>query len=216
MTLAIRPLFTVVAAAMLLVNCSQSPKQRAARYLDSGKAFLQKQDYASAILQFKNAASELPGEAEPFYYMGLTYIATSHAKEAVECLLRATQVNPKFVDAQVKLAELMILSHQQALLRQAQGRLDGVVSDHPDNTDALALLASVQFQAGDLRDAEKYLNEALEKHPDQLKIGHGVGLVKAVPKQLDGGRRDPEAGSFAVSAFAGSAGGARGTLSPDG
>jgi len=49
--------------AMLLLNCSRSPEQKAARYIESGKTFLQKQDYASAILQFKNAVSELPGKS---------------------------------------------------------------------------------------------------------------------------------------------------------
>jgi tetratricopeptide (TPR) repeat protein len=165
-----------------LAGCSRSPEQQAAVFLKSGKGYFQKQDYASALLQFKNAARALPANAEPFYYMGLVYISTNSPRQAVQSLVKATQLNPKYVEPQIKLAELMVMSHQQDLLQQARERLEGVVAYHPDNSEALVALASERSQSGDLKEAEKYLKDALDKHPDHLAASTALALLKLSQK----------------------------------
>ncbi len=57
-----------------LTSCSRTPQQREARYLELGKKMLEKKDYARASLDFRNAIQVMPGDAEPYYQLGLTYL----------------------------------------------------------------------------------------------------------------------------------------------
>ena len=48
----------VLVASLLLVGCS--PEFREARYLKSGKSYLERKDYARALLEFRNAERTMP------------------------------------------------------------------------------------------------------------------------------------------------------------
>jgi hypothetical protein len=63
----VRVLFLILLIG--LVGCSR--KRTEADFLESGKRFFQKQDYARALLEFKNASQLKQGDAEPFYQAGL-------------------------------------------------------------------------------------------------------------------------------------------------
>jgi tetratricopeptide (TPR) repeat protein len=151
-------------------------------FLKSGKSYFRKQDYASALLQFKNAARLAPKDPEPWFYLGQAYLGVRDARQAIISLVRATQINPKYADAQIKLAELMVWSHRQDLLQSAQERMQMVLSDNPGNSDALVILASAQAHTGDLKDVEKYLKEALDKHPELLSASTALALMKLSQK----------------------------------
>ena len=57
-------------------GCGRSPATLRDKYLNSGKQFLQKQDYSRALIEFKNAARVMPKDAEPHYRAGLVYLDT--------------------------------------------------------------------------------------------------------------------------------------------
>jgi len=168
----------VLAIVSLVLSCSRSPQERAARFVTSGKLLLQKGEYTSAFLQFKNAARLQPRDPEPLYYMGLISITQGRAKEAIAYLKRATEVSPQYIPAQIKLAELMVLSQRPDLRKEAAARARAILEQHPDNADALALLASIQSQAGDLESAEGELREALSHNPGRLEVSTGLASLE--------------------------------------
>ncbi len=168
----------VLAIVSLVLSCSRSPQERAARFVTSGKLLLQKGEYTSAFLQFKNAARLQPRDPEPLYYMGLISITQGRAKEAIAYLKRATEVSPQYIPAQIKLAELMVLSQRPDLRKEAAARAKAILEQHPDNADALALLASIQSQAGDLESAEGELREALSHNPGRLEVSTGLASLE--------------------------------------
>ena len=168
----------VLAIVSLVLSCSRSPQERAARFVTSGKLLLQKGEYTSAFLQFKNAARLQPRDPEPLYYMGLISITQGRAKEAIAYLKRATEVSPQYVPAQIKLAELMVLSQRPDLRKEAAARARAILEQHPENADALALLASIQSQAGDLENAERELREALDHNPGRLEVSTGLASLE--------------------------------------
>jgi Flp pilus assembly protein TadD len=69
-------LFTA-AAVLTLCACSSSPQAKEAKYLEKGKKAYQEKNYAVAIIQFKNAAEAQPRDAEPYYQLGLAYLAAT-------------------------------------------------------------------------------------------------------------------------------------------
>jgi tetratricopeptide (TPR) repeat protein len=142
------------------------------------KAEMEKQDYARAILDLRNATRLLPKDAEPYYLLGLAYLATGEVQTAVKALLRATEIDPKHAAAQTKLAELMSASHDPMVLQDAADRLRSIATLAPENSDALSTLAVVEYALGKPEDAEAHLDAAVGKSPGNLKAARGLALVK--------------------------------------
>src|SRR5262245_55501149 len=70
--------FAVLSHALMIIaispGCRTSPEANEAKYLKRGEALVAKKDYPRALLEFRNAASAMPKDAEPYYRMGLVYI----------------------------------------------------------------------------------------------------------------------------------------------
>ena len=64
------PLRFASAALMLLLTtsgCQTTPQAKEAKHLQRGEALMAKQDYSRAMLEFRNAATVMPKDAEPHY-----------------------------------------------------------------------------------------------------------------------------------------------------
>src|ERR1035438_3502043 len=102
-----------LSAGILAVGCSRSPETKEAQYLKRGATLVAKKDYGRAGLEFRNAIKEMTKEAEPYYQLGLAYLASGGTAEGIASLRRATELNPKHAGAQLKLSELMTTSQNQ-------------------------------------------------------------------------------------------------------
>jgi len=136
--------------------------------LKRGLALEARHDYARAIIEFRNAGQARPSDAEPEYQLGMAYLTSGHFGEAIEALRRAVELNPKHARAQIKLADLMLNSHDRDLIQQAAGQLQTLLDSDPDNTAAAGRLAVAEWSLGKLQDAENRLQQALEKFPADL------------------------------------------------
>src|SRR5947209_18991307 len=91
---------------VLASGCGGStPEKQAARFLNRGKALIEKSDYARAVVEFKNAARLVPKDPEPSYRLGLAYLSLGDYQNGVGYLLHATALAPKHASAQLKVAE---------------------------------------------------------------------------------------------------------------
>src|ERR1041385_8457525 len=73
---------SAVAATMLvLAACGGSPQEKEAKFLKRGKEFMSRQDYARALIEFRNAAAVRPRDAEAYYQMGVAALASGHVEE---------------------------------------------------------------------------------------------------------------------------------------
>jgi Flp pilus assembly protein TadD len=158
--------------------CTKSPEERYARFLETGKNQLASKDYHRAILNFSNAIQIKPKEAEVHYQLALAYLGLGRMKDAVPTLRYATELNPKHNGAQLKLSELMLRTHDQELMKDAESRIQKILTDNPGDEDALFTLAAVRSQTGRIEDTEKYLNQALTNAPNHLKSALALALLK--------------------------------------
>src|SRR5947209_1279444 len=94
-----------VLAALTLAGCSREATE--ARHLKRARSFLETQDYARALIEFKNAAAAKPLDDLPYYQIGLIYLKLENPALAASAFKRATQLNPDNAYAQVKLAQLL-------------------------------------------------------------------------------------------------------------
>ena len=121
-----------LAVAVLFAGaCSRTPEEKYARFVAAGKKKMESHDYSLAALEFLNASQVRPRDAEPYYQLALAYLNSARVKEAVMALRRATELNPKHSAAQLKLAELMIQTHNQQLAKDALGRIQTVLTANP-------------------------------------------------------------------------------------
>src|SRR5262245_35108371 len=113
----------VIFTALILAGCARSPREKAAQYLQRGQSMMERKDHTRAILEFKNAAREMPKDAEPQYQLGIAYLATANLPGALNSLRKATELDPRHSAAQLKLAALMMTSRNKDLIADAEKRL---------------------------------------------------------------------------------------------
>jgi len=172
--------------AVWLAACGGSPAQRGAHYLESGKAHLASRDYARAILDLKNAARMLDRNPEPYYQLGRAYESSGDRGAAITFLVKATELDPKHLAAQVKLAELMGSSGNKEVLLGAIDRAQRVLKISPGNAEALHALATAELHLGKPRDAVAHLQEALRTMPQHLKSSVSLAQIKLSDRDFAG------------------------------
>jgi tetratricopeptide (TPR) repeat protein len=174
--------------ALLFTGCARSPQAKRDKYLAAGKKQMEKKDYARAVLEFRNAASATPQDAEPYYQMGLAYLGTHDYQSGIKALMHAAQIDPKHQGAQLKLAELMSTAAGATpeFLDEAEKRAEAVLALSPDNPDALSALALDEVRLGRPEDAAKRLEETLEKFPGNLNAAKTMALAKMASHDLPG------------------------------
>ena len=162
---------TACGAALLFVvlgGCAGSPQARRDKHLARGKDFLQKRDYARALLEFKNAGRAMPNDAEIFYQFGLAYSAAQDYRAAAAAFRKALALNPKHTGAQLRFAGLMALTNDQSLIEDAQSRLKALLDNGSISSDTLNILALTELKLGDADNATRTLERALTLFPGEL------------------------------------------------
>src|ERR1041385_342304 len=140
-----------------------SPQQKAAKFLSLGKEMYARKDYPRAIIRFTNATHLAPADSEAFYQLGLAYAATGDLVSAYQSFNKATVLNPKHADAQLKLASLMLLSNKREVAEEAQRRVKEVLGSGPDFSEALNILAFSELKLGKEEDAIAHLQQILRQ-----------------------------------------------------
>ena len=197
---------SLLIAIFLTAACSR-PQERYVRFLKIGNQQMEKGDYSRAALNFRNSIQAQPKNAEAYYRLALADLAVGQVREGVSALRRATELNPAHHAAQLKLAELMIRTHDVEIVKDAEGRIQKVLAENPEDNDALFDLAAVQTQLGKPEEAEQYLNSLLERLPESLKSAIGLAQIKLSKKDFKGAedvmtnfaRRSPMSADAAVA-----------------
>ena len=180
-------LFTLtVLAALSAGGCARSPQAREARFISRGKEAMKRKDYGRASLEFRNAVQATPQDAEAYYQLGQAYLAAGALQQSASMLLKATELNPKHVDAQLTLSTLMTASRDLRAVGEAQKRLSGVFNLAPDNPDILDVLALTRFRLGKPEEAEEELEQALENFPAHLQTSMDLAKIKLARRDLAG------------------------------
>jgi tetratricopeptide (TPR) repeat protein len=178
-----RTLILLACTALTFTGCVRSPEEKSARYMESGKKLLQKNDAVRAILDFRSAAQATPKNPEVYYQLGTAYVAAGDWGKGVASLRRAVELNPKHVAARLLIAKLMTYSDQPAILEEAQEKLQSLLRDAPENPEALQTLGLSELKLGQRDDAIEHLGSAMRGAPHDLMIA--VHLAEAKLQNRD-------------------------------
>jgi tetratricopeptide (TPR) repeat protein len=170
--------FSLVLTSGVQWGCARTPQQREARFLARGKQELLSKDYSKAVLDFRNAVAIAPNDAEAYYQLGWSLLQQGRLRDAAAAMRKAIELNPRHTGAQVKLAELLVLAGDEDSAKQSKERMKDILSDSPDNPDALTALALAELRFGDLKEGEQHLRQALAKAPQNLQSSMILARVK--------------------------------------
>jgi tetratricopeptide (TPR) repeat protein len=174
-----------IIAVLFLSGCA-NPAEKRARFVETGKRFLDKKDYPRATLQFRNAIQVMPKDAEAHYELALAYLGLGATQQAVGELNKAAELDPKHLPTQLKLAELMATSNNKQIVEEARKRVEGVLVTTPDDAEALTTLALTNLRLGESQNAEQDLIKALRAAPTSLKSSMLLASVKLSQKDMAG------------------------------
>lgn len=169
-----------------LAGCSSSPQTKEAQFLKRGREFLKAKDYSRAILEFRNAAKVMPGDAEPYYQLGMTALQTENFVVAYSSFQRAVERNAKHSEAQLNLAALMAASGDGAMAAEGERRLREIAHDPSSGPTALDFLALAELRIGRPGEAETHLEEALAAFPGHLRSSVELARLKLRKQDLRG------------------------------
>jgi tetratricopeptide (TPR) repeat protein len=173
-------------AALVMAGCSRSPQVREAQYLKRGKERLEKRDFSRALLEFRNASQAVPKDAEPYYQIGITYLASKEVRHAAAAFKKALETDPKHAGAQLKLAGIEAIGRNPDVLNAAVIRLQSILASSPDDIEAVNALAIAQWNLGKTDAATTRLEEILKKFPASLRSAITLEQMKLRQKDLDG------------------------------
>jgi len=171
---------SVVAVAVLAAACSGDPEKRKREHLANADAYMAQEKYAEAIIEYRNAIQQDNRFGDARYKLALAYLKANDGPRALEEAVRAADLLPGSVDAQIQAANLLIFAGRHA---DAQDRANAVLRRDPQDIRATVALGNALAGLRDLDGAVAQLEEAIRLDP--TRAGSYTNLATL---QLSAGR----------------------------
>src|ERR1019366_5054965 len=171
---------------LVFSGCALSPEAKSAKHIEAGKKLLLKNDAARAILEFRDASQATPKNPEAHYQLSLGYLAAGDLARGVASLRKTLELNPRHAAAQLRLARLMAGADDPGVLKDAQQRLQALLQEAPENTDALHALALTELKLGERTNAIQHLELAMTAAPQEILSAVMLATAKLQAKDIKG------------------------------
>jgi len=172
----------VVLALTVLGGCGLSAVARRDKYLARGKAYLEKQDYSRAIIEFKNAATAMPKDADIYYQLGMAYTDARDFRPALAAFRRAVALNPNHVQARLRIAQMMASTSDQKLVQDAENQLRTLAESSSASSEILNTLGFTELKLGDTEGAVRSFERSLAQAPGELSAYVMLARAKLLEK----------------------------------
>ncbi|NOT26853.1 MAG: tetratricopeptide repeat protein [Acidobacteria bacterium] len=165
---------SVAALALFAVACSSSETEKQ-RALENGNRYLDEKKYAEAIVEYQNAVRIDPrfGEARKKLADAYGYAGNHMAAYAEQ--IRAADLLPDDVDAQIKASMYLLLGGQYD---DAKARVQQALALDPKNIQGLLILGNALAGVGDLGGAIAQIEQAITIDPTKAGSYASLGEFK--------------------------------------
>ena len=120
--------------ALTTVSCSHDRQKLKRQYSESGDRFVAKKDYREAIIQYRNAISQDASFGEARFKLAAAYEAAGDLRNALQEYVRAADLMPDNVDAQLHAGKLLVAAGQYP---EAKARAVAALEKDHRRADAL-------------------------------------------------------------------------------
>ena len=159
------------ADALAAAACAKDPEFAKQEYLKSGDRYVAEQKYSEAVVQYRNAIQQDARFGEARLKLAQTYVKLNDPRNAFREYIRAADLLPDNVDAQVKAATLLLLARQ---FEDAKTRAEKALAKDPKNVDAQIILGQ---RAGRPEEPRGRRQGARGGGPARPELGRGLRLA---------------------------------------
>ena len=150
--------------------CKEDPVKAKLRHLEKGKQFLKEKKYREARLEFRNALIIDKNLADGFFGLSEASMGLNNVQEAFESLNQTVQLDPKNLEAKVRLGNLYLLNTREvANLNEADKLAKEVLDADPKNIEGYILRAGVWTAKQKWSEAEQDLKQAIAINPNRIE-----------------------------------------------
>lgn len=190
---------TCAIAAMLLLAACDSPEEREAAYLKSGKELYASGDLSKAAIEFRNALKVNPTAVEAKYFTALIFEKKGNVARAISTFQEVALQDPNNREVQLKLGQYALMDGDAAGAGERADKLIALDSTKPDGH---TMKAAALLMMNKLAEAETEAETALTLKPHdedativlasqrarQKKVGEAEAIVaealQANPKSV--------------------------------
>ena len=179
---------SMIAAAALslpLMNALGDDGTRKLEHFHRGEEYFASQQYAEAVIEWRNAAQLDPSFADAFYQLGRAYLQLNSPRDAFFALDRCVELDPTLTDAAIMLANLHL---QAGNLTEGRELVDQIVTLEPHNISGHLLAARHSLLDGDQEAARESIDKAFAIRPDHLEtslLSSALEMVQGRPDEAE-------------------------------
>ncbi len=177
---------TAIALAVLVTATGCRPHGREA--LQRGDQLLEARKPAEAIPLLEIAATDLPGDAQVWNFLGLAYHAVGRRPDALKAYLMALRQDRNLFEAHFNLGSLYFEDGNWAEAERSLRVFLGVESNR-NRADAWNLLGQCEAQLRKPEDAERSFTTALKLDSNRADLWTQLGLVQVSRRRLPAARQ---------------------------
>ncbi len=156
-------------------SCSADPETAKRRYLDEGNSYMASKKYPEAIISYRNAVEVDERFGEGRLKLAQAYLAAGDSRNARREAVRAADLMPEDVEAQLTAGVILQLASQHP---EARARALAVLTKEPNNARALVLLGNALAGLKDLDAAVEQIESAIEEAPEVVLSYANLGALQ--------------------------------------
>lgn len=108
------PLVTLFLIFFIALQGCASEQEKADTFIREGNAYFEKQEYAKAEIQLKNALKLTPDSVQAYHLLAQAYLKQKKAQEAFGTFLRLEQLEPDNLETKLQLASIYFLANKNS------------------------------------------------------------------------------------------------------
>jgi tetratricopeptide (TPR) repeat protein len=164
-----------ICVGIAAAGCSGDPAVEKQRYFESGNRYAAKGQHAEAIIEYRNAITLDQLFADARYRLAESYATTGDTVNAVREYVRAADLLPGNVAAQLKAGGYLLVFRR---FEDARMRADKALAVDPDSADAHILRGNALAGLHQLDSAIAEVEEAIAIDPDALQAYMSLGALQ--------------------------------------
>ena len=167
--------FVMSFLALSLVACREDPQKAKVRFVASGDRFFAEKNYAEAIIQYRNAVAKDGSYGAARFKLGDAYEKSGDFRNALRELVRAADLMPADMTAQLRAGKLLIAVGQYP---EAKARAIAVLEKNPTDVNALVIMANALAGMKDVDGAIEQIEGAIEAEPRLAFSYANLGMLQ--------------------------------------
>jgi tetratricopeptide (TPR) repeat protein len=173
---------TCAIAAMLLLAACDSPEEREAAYLKSGKELYESGELSKAAIEFRNALKINPTGVEAKYFTALIFERKGNVPRAISAFQEVALQDPNNRAVQLKLGQYALMNSDAT---QASDRADKLIALDSNQPDGHTMKGAALLMMGKLPEAEAEARAALALNPHDEDATIVLASQRARQKKFD-------------------------------